>query len=267
MINNNDDIYDDYEEDIDYYYYGDNDDIYNKTYSIINNIDDINNISNNETNISWNINEPIINFPNSLKCLSFGNKFNQNIDNLPDSLIYLSLGNKFNQKVDDLPHSLKILKFGNNFNQKINNLPNTLIYLSFGNPQDAPKYFIKSDPEPSCDFNNSLTKLPRSLISLHFNFCSVFNYSDILFLPTDNLKYLTISGFYKGSLNYLPDSIQYLTIFSLWGKQSDGFWKPRCKKFLKLPKNIKKVICFTGEFEEIDITNCNNINVFFDNIR
>src|SRR5690606_3846177 len=53
--------------------------------------------------LSNSFDEPVDNFPQTLKILTFGSSFNQSVDNLPSSLQKLTLGDSFNRSVNKLP--------------------------------------------------------------------------------------------------------------------------------------------------------------------
>ena len=125
---------------------------------------------------------------------------------LPPKLMSLTFGNGFNKPINkgNLPNSITYLKFGYMFNQPINkdSLPSNLERLIFG-----------------FDFNQPINEgsLPKSLKSLCFD-CK-FNHS-IDKLP-DTLEYLSI---YADNVNVdnIPNGIQTLKLkFKLKFTQSN----------------------------------------------
>lgn len=113
-------------------------------------------------------------FPSSLTHLTFGDDFYNNVEDdeqsfssclssfftkkrvprqsyLPPNLTHLTFGDSFNKSVDLLPPSLKYLTFGKMFELPINHLPSSIIEIII----------------PSKRFNQSLAKLPSSLLRLH----------------------------------------------------------------------------------------------------
>ena len=159
-------------------------------------------------------------------------QFNQPIDNLPQSIINLTLGCNFNQPVNNLPLKILNLTFGYEFNQSVDNLPFGILNLTFG-----------------YKFNCTVDNLPQTLLNLTFDF--IFNQS-VDNLPNSIIE-IIFSKFsvFKKSLNSLPNSVCKIIL-------------PRdyYKKIIKLPLNIKKILC-SSEYEYINEITSNSIEIEF----
>jgi hypothetical protein len=159
-------------------------------------------------------NDQVNNLPIGLEIIVFGTSFNQPIDNLPCTIKEIYFGESFNQSVDYLPNSLEIILFGVNFNQSIDNLPSGLTQIKF----DTFTNGLESK------FNQNINCLPNNIekLILPNNFDSkIFNY------PT-NIKYLYLGKKFSQPLDNIPDSIEIL-IF-------DSRYQQELKKF---PANLK----------------------------
>ena len=139
--------------------------------------------------------------PPSLKCITFGDRFNQSVDELPGSLTHLKFGKCFNKSVDQLPGSLTDLIFGWNFNQSVDQLPGSLTHLKFGGEFNRP---VDGLLPPSLKrltfgyrFNQPVDKLPQGLEVLKF-LGRYFSHS-LGNLPR-GIKDLEIPNCYKGLL-------------------------------------------------------------------
>ncbi len=182
--------------------------------------------------LGYSFNQSIDNLPNTIKELTLGKNFNQPIDDLPNSLTHLTIGEYYNSPIDNLPNSLTHLTLGNKFNQPINNLPNSLTHLIIG--KGVLKYF-----SASCIFNQELNNLPNSLIELEFSYESIFQKS-LNNLP-NSLKKITLSGYYLGSIDDLPDNIETIIFGPTWYNFYENTFGPLClkNKIYKLPKKLK----------------------------
>ncbi len=143
-------------------------------------------------------------FPKTLKKLVWFCKSLDDLDlslnMLPNWIEELTIGN-ITFICSDLSHftHLKTLKIINpNFNQHLDCLPDTIQYLE-----------IKS-----VAFNQTLNNLPLFLkeleLNIYYNNVDGMYTQDLVNLP-HNLKKLTIIN-YKGSLDYLPNNLEYLKI-------------------------------------------------------
>ena len=93
-------------------------------------------------------NQPITQFPDSLKVLNIGYDYNQVISRLPASLEVLKLSYPYNQVLPQLPNSLMVLELSSNYNKQLPSLPDSITCL------------ILSDSEtPISRFPNSLKRL------------------------------------------------------------------------------------------------------------
>lgn len=115
-------------------------------------------------------------FPESLQCLSLGDKFDQQIDEVqwPNTLKSLSFGDKFNGDVCgvQLPNTLESLSIGDTFQQPVDylTLPSTLQELRFGSSFNWPLDHLHLHHLRSLtlgkDFKQSLAALPSTLQTL-----------------------------------------------------------------------------------------------------
>ncbi len=96
------------------------------------------------------------------------------------------------------------------------------------------KYF-----SASCIFNQELNNLPSSLIELSFSYECIFQkpLNDLL----TSLKKITLSGYYNGSIDNLPDNIEIIIFGPIWYKFNEKTFEPLClkNKINKLPKKLK----------------------------
>lgn len=132
----------------------------------------------------------ILHLPESLKYLIIGNRFNNKIDILNNlNLKYLEIGNEFDKTLY-IPDNLTTLKLGNKFNEALN-INENLIKLKFGYNFNNYVNFDKNNKLRYLyfgpKFNNNLTNLPDSIISLY--------------LPNYNKK-----------ISYIPANIQNIHI-------------------------------------------------------
>ncbi len=121
---------------------------------------------------------------------------NVSLDYLSDNIIklYLFECEYFNHPINNLPLNLKSLKLDcDNFNLPVDYLP---IHL---------EYFYLS----SKVFNQSMLNLPQSLKILRLNIPNCTN-TNIMWPP--HLE--TVNLNYKVNIDYLPDSVKYLTLYS-----------------------------------------------------
>lgn len=186
-------------------------------------------------------------FPSELEeiCLLECKNFNNKIINLPIGLKKLMLGKNFDNEFE-LPINLEELHLGTNFNQPLNNLPTGLKKLHF--------YF-------DAMFNQPLNKLPAGLKKLYFGFNSMFN-QPLNNLPT-GLKELYLGKYFNYSLDFLPESLELLSLFNVFELQINN-----------LPTNLKKLYIYDNEnhnfslnnlpnsIEELEFSNYNIINKF-----
>lgn len=222
-------------------------------------------------------NQPVDNLPNNIKGLTFGTLFNQSVDFLPGSLQYLELGEHFNKSLDNLPTGLTILILHNLLFRPIDNLPRNLKFLCISSPMvdenNNSTFHIKNLPMGLTHLmfgeNNTMAKvtifleeLPESVIFLVLNvksFC-------ITNLPT-NLVYLHLGKFMVNPIKY-PKSLKYLAVNYRFMIEDDCKDLPDgleyieiknnycCRKFDKLPKNLKKIICKISEKETDSVKKC-----------
>eukprot|EP00026_Physarum_polycephalum_P005425 Phypoly_transcript_05459.p1 GENE.Phypoly_transcript_05459~~Phypoly_transcript_05459.p1 ORF type:complete len:528 (+),score=40.98 Phypoly_transcript_05459:211-1794(+) len=106
--------------------------------------------------------ESIGTLPPSITQLILSEDFNSPITTLPISLTHLTFGAQFNCQVGKLPATITHLTFGIKFNCEVNNLPPSVTHLSFGYLKLANN---ENEHNFGC-FNQSITDLPHSLISL-----------------------------------------------------------------------------------------------------
>ena len=169
----------------------------------------------------WEFNHKVI-LPQLLTHLTFNHNFNQ-VVNLPPLLTHLKFGYKFNQIVN-LPHLLVHLTFGRIFNRVIN-LPMNLTYIKLNCNN---KYLISNlnneieELELDYNFDLNLNNLPNNIKKISFHTCSQFNHE----------------------LNYLPKSLKYLKLNSLYNK-----------KILNIPPKLFLIICskkykFINDFDD-----------------
>ena len=110
-------------------------------------------------------------YPDGLKKIIFGKKFNQIVDNLPNSLTEIEFvsNSDFDQLVDNLPSSIQNLTVGYYFSQPLDNLPNSLKIITLTGP-----YIFSLDNLPNSietiifySLKNKINKLPISLKHLY----------------------------------------------------------------------------------------------------
>lgn len=170
--------------------------------------------------------------------LYFGEKFDQSIDNLPDEIDTIFFGRYFNQKINKYPSQIKRIYFGIHYNQYVDNLPNDLTHLKLG-----------------FDFKKSVNHLPPNLVSLETGYsfneyvdCLPCNLESLILgnnfnRPLDNLplnlkvlhliqsKYQDLSdNYFKQSINYLPDSIEVISMECV-----------TLPEITKLPKSLESI--------------------------
>lgn len=199
--------------------------------------------------LSGYFNKPIDYLPIGLKYLIFNdvypthlNKFQQfSLNNLPNQLIKLKLNNYYNRPIEYLPSNLKYLHLGIFFNQKINNLPDSLIRIEFAN---------------NSTFMHKLDKLPDNLSHLVFNFYADFNES---INYNDKLISLTLPNKYNKPLNFLPDTIVELNIFSDYPINSYEL-NPNIK-FLKIPSQ-REINYLPEKLEILEFLDYNRVDIF-----
>lgn len=195
---------------------------------------------------------PVDNLPEGLEVLHLMGDFNQKINNLPNTIKEIIVCSSFRHTIENLPSSLETFEISimsdygylysnkNKIAEKKNvilDLPNSLKKLKITGYIELPVLptYLKN-LELVC-FNDSIEGiLPEGLEELTlgelFNqpICNKFK----SFLP-QNLKKLTIGNNHSNSINfnheinYLPDSLEELSIYSL-----------EINKICKLPKGLKK---------------------------
>uniref|UniRef100_A0A6C0C8B5 F-box domain-containing protein n=1 Tax=viral metagenome TaxID=1070528 RepID=A0A6C0C8B5_9ZZZZ len=86
------------------------------------------------THLTYECKKPIINIPQTVTHLTFGNSFNRAIDNIPQSVTHITFGASFDQPIKDIiPSSVTHLYFGLHFDQEIKNyIPHSVTHLKFG---------------------------------------------------------------------------------------------------------------------------------------
>ena len=178
-------------------------------------------------------NKPVDNLPNTLTHLTFGIYFNKPVDNLPNTLTHLTFDYYFNQPVDKLPNTLTYLTFCYIFNQPINNLPKTLIHLTFGQKFDKRVDLPLNILYLKLDCNNQylINNLHNGIEELEFG----FNFNLELNNLPSSIKKISFDKYssYNKELNCLSNFIESITLPKFYDK-----------KILKIPKELKKVICF-----------------------
>jgi hypothetical protein len=139
---------------------------------------------------------------------------NVSLDYLSDNIIklYLYECEYFNHPVNNLPLNLKSLKLDcDNFNQTVDYLP---IHLEY--------FYLASKV-----FNQSMLNLPESLKVLRLN---IPNCTNTNIIWPSNLE--TINLHYKVNIDYLPDSVKVIKLFSY------------DLEIKRLPKNLEKLVLF-----------------------
>lgn len=162
---------------------------------------------------------PVNNLPSSLEFLIFGKKFNQPIENLPNVLKLLYLSVEFNNSVDFLPNNLEYLNIGQNFNQSIDNLPISLVELTFYHDEKDfstnVKYnyiylIIKQILNLDDDYDKKIKQ--EKYTDHNYNLLPykqyIFN-KQINNLPI-NLEYLLLPDDYNIKISKLPKKIKYI---------------------------------------------------------
>ena len=234
----------------------------------------------------WTFNQSVDKLPQYLTYLIFSESFNNSVDNLPEYLTHLTFGWKFNKQVDNLPKTLTFLFFNFNFNHSVDKLPNSLTHLTFGS-----EFNHSVDNLPSSlycltfgwKFNQKIDNLPSNLTYLTID----YNFNKKVNLP-HNIKYLNLRCNNQYIIDYLPDGIEELEFgmnFTLELNNLPSTIKkivfPICcrynkelnclpnfveliqlpryydKKILKIPKELKKIIChenykFIKDFDNVE---------------
>ena len=213
----------------------------------------------------YSFNQDISNLPLTLTYLTFGYSFNQDVSNLPPTLTYLTFGDKFNQNVSKLPQNLTNLSFGYYFNQDISKLPPFITHLKLGYKFDK-EYKISLNIkylELNCNNQCIIDSLPNSIVELKLGYSFNLQMDN---LPTSikklvfyknckcDLTYsylcaeellLNGNGGYSMDLNCLPDFIEELQLN-----------KTYTKRILKIPLNLKKLICHKDYAYKDDFVMC-----------
>ena len=139
-----------------------------------------------------------------------GEKFNQTIVNLPNNLTHLIFGNSFNQALTNLPHGLTHLSFGFHFNQKIKTLPNIVFLKLNCNNQYIIDYLPNSVEELrlNSEFNLELNNLPTSLRKITFTrYC---NYNKELNCLPNFVEFLQLPEKYDKKILRLPEKLNQI---------------------------------------------------------
>lgn len=140
------------------------------------------------------------NFPDSIKKLVFGFRFNQSIENYPKNLKQLEFSAKFNKPIDNLPIGLESLYINGNFNQTIDNLPSTLKKISFFGIYPS-------------QFNQPIDNLPVGLEELYL----FWDFNQPIDMLPANLQIIYLSSSFNQPLNNLPSNLKKI-VFPAGGK-------------------------------------------------
>jgi hypothetical protein len=245
-------------------------------------------------------NQPVCYLPSELKILciksdylsdadehhnddNIGGMFDQDINNLPPNLEELVISSKcFNKPIDNLPINLKRLYIegcDGDFDQSVNNLPNNLKILLIGSPcfeqelNNLPESLEILYIEFLIDLPDILENLPQGLKTLYYGLGDFGNRDSIYSYTVNNLPN-NITNLYLGSFNntidYLPDSIEKLYIYSpeCWSKKYNEF----DTVINKLPQNLKSLYIDGKNIKYVDkhiidtickCANCNNNCILF----
>lgn len=153
-------------------------------------------------------------FPQSMKEIHFGNKFDQSLDNLPNNLTHLSLGKFFSKSIKNIPTSITHLHLGNDFTTIKESLPKSITHLSICwnyKMDHMGKFYPRA-----IDIKN---KIPSSVTHLTFTYgpksAHVKNVDNSM-CSMEIVNY-TKEKFYAYLKKIVPSSVKCLTIKGYYG--------------------------------------------------
>jgi len=181
-------------------------------------------------------NQPISRTPHFLRGIMFGSRYNQPIENLSKQLHYVSFGKDFNYPIDSLGDWVEELEIGeldgSNFIHPINNLSCNLsiFILRAGQAFDESIHFEKAVHLQKIIFGGYFNQL---VIGENYEIEEIdeeetndriSQVSPVIQIP--NVFFLCLGSNYTQSLDFLPDSIQFLFIGYDYGKWEDRIDPP-----------------------------------------
>lgn len=160
-----------------------------------------------------------------------------NLARVPDNTIYLCLSSKHESKIERFPSNLQYLRMVYPYNYEYDNLPEGLTHLI---------------TNIECNIKNVFSNLPSSLqfliITSYYNhFCANIDY-----LPP-SLEYLSLSGVdsYYSNMDYLPVGLKYLGVPPYYKKKLHNLppmleildiYSGYDGEIAELPNSIKKIL-------------------------
>ena len=200
-------------------------------------------------------NQPIQKTPFFLRGITFGSRYDQPIENLTKQLHYITFGKDFNQPIDELGDWIEELEIGERigslFNQNINHLSTNLKIFIFrpGLTFNKNINFERNDCLKKIVFAGSFNQLIVSKIynieeeeldeeelekeelekeelkeEKNSEVIIFYDIGEVIKIP--NLLFLCLGKNYTQSLNFLPDSIEYLYVGYDYGAWNDRDDKP-----------------------------------------